>query len=76
MLGDVPDYHIPVEDIARLAAGAGIGELVLSHIIPPIPNNDEQERAFMAGMADVYTGPIRMARDLQRIPVTARTSSK
>jgi ribonuclease Z len=76
MLGDVPDYHIPVEDIAKLAAGAGIGELVLSHIIPPIPNNEERETAFMAGMSNVYTGPIRMARDMQRIPVTARTASK
>lgn len=76
MLGDVPDYHIATPEIARLAAEAGIGELVLSHIIPPIPNNADRESAFMAGMADVYSGPIRMARDMQRIPVTARNASK
>lgn len=74
MLGDVPDYHIPTTEIARLARDAAIGELVLSHIIPPIPNIEAREAAFIAGMSDTYTGPIRMARDMQRIPVTARAS--
>jgi ribonuclease Z len=72
LLGDVPDYHIPTPEIAKLAAEAGIGELILSHIIPPIPNNDAREAEFVAGMADIYTGPIRMARDMQRIPVNGR----
>lgn len=72
LMGDVPSYHIATGEIARLAAGAGVGEVVLSHIIPPIPNDTDREVLFMAGMADVYSGPIRVARDLQRIPVTKR----
>ena len=69
MLSDVPSYHIATTEIARLAQQAGVGEIVLSHIIPPIPNSTEQETAFMAGMSDIYPGRIRVARDLQRLPV-------
>ncbi|MGE5596171.1 MAG: MBL fold metallo-hydrolase [Hyphomicrobiales bacterium] len=72
MLRDVPSYHIATPDIARLAKDAGVGELVLSHIIPPLPNDAEREAAFAAGMSEVYPGPLRVARDMQRIPVTKR----
>jgi len=72
LLSDVPTYHIPTTDIARLAKEAGVGEVVLSHIVPPIPNDDAREAIFMAGMEATYPGPIRVARDTQRIPVTRR----
>ncbi len=72
LLDDVPTYHIATDDIAGLAKRAGVGELVLSHIIPPIPNDTEREREFMQGMSAVYGGPIRVARDMQRIAVTKR----
>lgn len=74
LLGDVPSYHIGTHEIARLAADAGVGEVVLTHIIPPIPNDASHEATFMAGMGDRYAGPIRVARDLQRIPVTRRAN--
>ena len=72
LLGDVPSYHIATTEIAGLAKRAGVGEVVLSHIIPPIPNQGEAEAQFMSGMAGVYGGPIRVARDMQRVPVTKR----
>jgi len=74
MMSDVPSYHIPTTDVAKLAKRAGVGELVLSHLIPPLPSNDAQEAVFMEGMSDVYGGPIRVARDMQRIPITRRSS--
>lgn len=74
LMGDVPSYHIATIEIAGLAAKAGVGEVVLSHIIPPIPNDSEQEKTFMEGMSALYGGPIRVARDMQRIPVTKRGS--
>jgi ribonuclease Z len=73
LMGDVPSYHIGTHEIAKLAAGAGVGEVVLSHIIPPLPNETERETEFMAGMASLYGGPVRIARDMQRIPVVKRT---
>ncbi|MBI5949447.1 MAG: MBL fold metallo-hydrolase [Chloroflexi bacterium] len=74
LMGDVPSYHIDTGAIAKLARDAGVGEVVLSHIIPPIPNDAAQEAVFIAGMNDVYPGPVRIARDMQRIPVTKRGS--
>ena len=74
LMGDVPSYHIATHEIAKLATGAGVGEIVLSHIIPPIPNDPTLEAQFMAGMSEIYRGPIRVARDMQRIPVSKRGS--
>jgi ribonuclease Z len=72
LIGDVPSYHISTSEIAKLAARAGVGEVVLSHIIPSIPNDDGREAEFVAGMDAMYGGRIRVARDTQRIPVVAR----
>jgi ribonuclease Z len=74
LMSDVPSYHISTAEIAKLAAEAGVGEVVLTHIIPPIGNDAAQEAAFMLGMSDVYSGPVRVARDAERIPVTKRSS--
>ncbi len=72
LMSDVPSYHIATSEIAKLAARAGVGEVVLSHLIPPISNDAGQEAHFMAGMSDVYRGAIRVARDMQRVAVTGR----
>jgi ribonuclease Z len=75
MLSDVPSYHIGTLEIAQLAQKAGVGEVVLSHIIPPTPNDSERELAYVAGMSDFYQGRIRIARDMQRLPVSPRAKS-
>ena len=72
LLSDVPSYHISTTEIAQLAADAGVGEVVLTHVIPPIGNDTSQEAAFTSGMGEVYTGPVRVARDLQRISIAKR----
>ncbi len=72
LLSDVPSYHIATDQIAALARDAGVGEIVLTHIIPPITNDPAQVAAFGAGMSDVYTGPIRVAHDTERLPVVKR----
>lgn len=72
LLEDVPSYHIATARIAELARDAEVGEVVLSHIIPPIPNDAAQVQAFTVGMSDVYRGSIRVAHDGLRVPVIAR----
>jgi ribonuclease Z len=69
---DVPDYHMPTPDVARLARDAEVGELVLSHVIPPIPNDGPVVDQFTSGMSAIFRGPMRVARDMQRIAVKAR----
>jgi ribonuclease Z len=68
-LEDVPSYHITTMEVAELARDAGVGEVVLTHVIPSIVSQDAMEAAFIEGMGDIYGGPIRVARDTQRITV-------
>ncbi len=72
LVSDAPSYHIATHEIAKLAARAGVGEVVLSHILPLIPNDSTNETEFIAGMGDLYRGPVRVARDMQRIPIGRR----
>lgn len=69
LLEDVPSYHAPTHDVARLARDAGVRRLALSHVIPPLPNEGPQLDAFTAGMAEIFAGPIMVAQDLQRLSV-------
>jgi ribonuclease Z len=73
MLEDVPSYHIPTDQIAALARDAGVRRLVLTHLIPPISTDSTQIAAFTDGMSGLYAGPIRVARDTERIAVEGRT---
>ena len=72
IFADIPSYHIATQQIAGLARDAGVGELVLSHIIPPIGNDPAQVATFTAGMSDLYGGSIRVASDMQRLRVNKR----
>lgn len=59
---DILTYHTSPEDAARLAAQAGVRELVLTHIAPPVPSRFF-EAAFLGDAATRFGGPIRIARD-------------
>jgi ribonuclease Z len=72
LLGDVPSYHIATTDVAAVAREAGVGEVVLTHLIPPIPADGPAVAAFTEGMSAIFPGPVRVARDMERIPVVAR----
>jgi ribonuclease Z len=72
---DVPSYHIPTDAVAKLARDAGVRKVALSHLIPPIPNEGPQVAEFVAGMSDIYKGPIHVAKDCERIPVEPRSQS-
>jgi ribonuclease Z len=68
-LEDVPTYHISTIEVAELAREAGVGEVVLTHVIPSIVSEDAMETLFIQGMSDIYDGRIRVARDTQRMAV-------
>ena len=68
-LEDVPSYHITTTEVAELARHASVGEVVLTHVIPSIVSQDAMEAQFVQGMSDIFAGPIRVARDTQRITV-------
>ncbi|MFO1400770.1 MAG: MBL fold metallo-hydrolase [Steroidobacteraceae bacterium] len=56
------DEHTSPEDIGKLAAAAGVGQVVLSHLVP---GGDElPDSAYSDGVRKFYPGPVTVAKDL------------
>jgi ribonuclease BN (tRNA processing enzyme) len=59
--------HTDVEDVGRVAAAAGVKQLVLSHFVPSDAPQISDEQ-WIAGAKKHYGGPIVLGRDLMEIP--------
>ena len=62
---NVMPYHTHTIEAAQVAKEAGVDKLVLTHIIPPLPNAIA-ERMFTQGMDDEFEGEIVVAEDGMR----------
>ncbi len=69
LLLDAHTYHASTHEAAQVAREAGVKHLVLSHVMPPIPEQGPQVDAFAAGLAGIFEGQITVGRDLQRFPL-------
>ena len=66
-LTDVLDYHSSVEDAAQTAARAGVGTLVLTHLVPaPQPGSEDE---WVARAQEHFSGTVVLARDLLALDV-------
>ena len=67
---DILDYHISPEDAALVAQEAGAAQLVLTHILPPIPSQI-LKNGYIKEARAVYDGDIYIANDgtLMKLPV-------
>lgn len=66
-LQDIIDYHSSVEDAGRTAAKAGVGKLVLTHMVPaPLPGSEDE---WIAQAAAHFGGEVILGTDLLTIPV-------
>ena len=59
---DIQNYHTTPEQAAETARDAGVGYLLLTHIVPPLPIPG-LETAFLGDSAAIYPGPIRVGQD-------------
>jgi ribonuclease Z len=59
---DILDYHASPEDAADIAKAAGVRELVLSHIVPPVPSRFFYP-ALLGGAPRRFGGPITVGED-------------
>jgi ribonuclease Z len=66
MLDEACDYHVSILDAAEMAQQAGVKHLVVSHLLPPIPDEGPLVDTFIAGASDVFKGKLTVGRDLQR----------
>jgi ribonuclease Z len=59
---DILDYHASPEDAARSAQRAGVRQLVLTHLVPPLPS-PLFNAAFLGDAPDLFDGPITVGED-------------
>jgi ribonuclease Z len=63
------DYHADTVALGAMVRDAGVGHLVLTHLIPP-PANDDDVRAFADDVrSGGYTGPLTVGEDLWSVSV-------
>lgn len=59
---DILNYHASPEDAAKAAKAAGVRELVLTHLVPPLPSSAFYP-AFLGDAAQHFDGPIVVGED-------------
>jgi len=62
VMRDIITYHTTPEQAAQQAAAAGVKQLILNHIVPPLPFKFAYP-AFLGDAADYYKGPITVGED-------------
>lgn len=65
--GEHGQNHPAPEDTAATAARAGVGHLVLSHLMPAV---EAEIEAVVARIAEGYDGPVTVAEDLLELPLS------
>lgn len=64
----VAGYHTPSGEVGKIAAEAGVGALVLTHIVPPAADR----AALLAEVAGDFAGPVIVGEDLMEIDLETR----
>jgi ribonuclease Z len=59
---DIVSYHTTPEQAAEIAQRAGVGYLLLHHIVPALPF-EALEGPFLGQARSIYTGPLKVGRD-------------
>ena len=59
---DILDYHTSPVEAAEVAQAAGVGMLLFSHIVPPLPVAP-LKGIFLRGVSDAYDGPVVIGED-------------
>jgi ribonuclease Z len=68
-LDNVAAYHTASTDVGKVATQAGVGCLVLTHIVPP----DADRSKLLAQARAEYAGPVIVGEDLMAIDVITGT---
>jgi len=71
---DTLDYHSSPEEAAQTASRGGVGTLVLTHYVPPIPTGGSGDD-WKALTTEHFTGVVELGDDLHRIEI-GHTDSK
>ena len=62
IMHDIPGYHTPPVEAARIANEAGVKRLVFTHMLPMLPNR-LAERLFLHGVREVRSRGVELGHD-------------
>ena len=62
MFRDILTYHTTPEQAAEIAERAGVGYLLLDHIVPTLPY-EALEGPFLGRAREIYSGPLMVGHD-------------
>lgn len=65
LIAHLREDHLTPEDVGKLAAGAKVGRVVLSHIVPGW-DEETDLTVYSKGVSSHYNGPVHVASDLDR----------
>lgn len=74
IMRDILDYHTSPAEAAESAQTAGVKQLVLSHLLPPLPGSYLYP-AFLADAPDKFDGPIVVGEDGMLFTLPANTTT-
>jgi ribonuclease Z len=74
IFADIPGYHTTPEQAAGIARDAGVGFLLLNHIVPALPLPG-METAFLGTASSIFKGPIRVGVDGDFISLPAASKA-
>lgn len=68
---DIQESHIRPEEAALVAREAGVSKLLITHVLPPVP--DLLINPFLRDARDIFDGEVRMANDgtMAKLPVNS-----
>ncbi|MDJ0920065.1 MAG: MBL fold metallo-hydrolase [Henriciella sp.] len=69
---DILDYHTSPEDAAKAASEAGAGQLILYHVVPPLPTRLLYP-TFLGDAGKAFDGKITVSEDGMRVSLPAGT---
>ncbi|WP_085900028.1 MBL fold metallo-hydrolase [Kiloniella majae] len=67
----VAGYHTLSDEVGKVASEAGVGCLLLTHIVPPNSNRDE----LLAEVQKSFDGPVLVGEDLMRVDPETKSVS-
>jgi ribonuclease Z len=68
---DIQESHIRPEEAALVAKEAGVKKLLITHVLPPVP--ELLINPFLRDARDVFSGEVRMANDgtMAKLPINS-----
>ncbi|MFG6138047.1 MBL fold metallo-hydrolase [Halomonas sp. B23F22_10] len=65
MIQHMQENHLTPEEVGKMAAEAGVGQVVLTHIAPGL-DGETGLSSYTRGVSELFEGPVTLAEDLDR----------